>query len=81
VRETRHGPRAEGERLIMTLPTSSPASSLARAPAASQASRFVQLSLAAFLAMLVIGVAGFSPIAAIHNAAHNVRHSLAFPCH
>jgi len=29
---------------------------------------------------LVIGV-GFAPMAAIHNAVHDVRHSAAFPCH
>jgi len=44
-------------------------------------SRFVQIGLAAFLGLFVIGVAGFSHIEAIHNAAHDVRHSLAFPCH
>jgi cobalt transporter subunit CbtB len=31
-------------------------------------------------AFLVWGV-GFSPIAALHNAAHDTRHSIAFPCH
>jgi cobalt transporter subunit CbtB len=29
---------------------------------------------------LVLGV-GFAPMAAIHNAVHDVRHSAAFPCH
>jgi cobalt transporter subunit CbtB len=29
---------------------------------------------------LVLGI-GFAPIAAIHNAVHDVRHSAAFPCH
>jgi cobalt transporter subunit CbtB len=31
-------------------------------------------------AFLVLG-AGFAPIAALHNAAHDSRHSFAFPCH
>jgi cobalt transporter subunit CbtB len=31
-------------------------------------------------AFLVVG-AGFAPIAALHNAAHDSRHSFAFPCH
>jgi cobalt transporter subunit CbtB len=40
---------------------------------------------AALIAMLigaffVLG-AGFAPIEAIHNAAHDGRHSFAFPCH
>jgi cobalt transporter subunit CbtB len=50
-------------------------------PSVTSASRFVQIGLAAFLGLFVVGVAGFSHIEAIHNAAHDVRHSLAFPCH
>ncbi|QRM34719.1 CbtB-domain containing protein [Microvirga sp. VF16] len=45
------------------------------------ASRLAQIGLAAFLGLVVLGVAGFAPIEAIHNASHDVRHSLAFPCH
>ncbi len=44
-------------------------------------SRFIQIGCAAFLGLFVIGGAGFSHIEAIHNAAHDVRHSLGFPCH
>ena len=36
---------------------------------------------AVLLGMLVIGVAGFSHIEAVHNAAHDTRHSNGFPCH
>ncbi len=43
--------------------------------AASQA-----LLAALFGAFLIWGV-GFSPINAVHNAAHDTRHSNAFPCH
>lgn len=45
------------------------------------ASRAIQLGLAAFLGLFILGVAGFSQIEAVHNATHDVRHSLAFPCH
>jgi cobalt transporter subunit CbtB len=38
---------------------------------------FLAILLGAFL---VIG-AGFAPLATIHNAAHDARHSFAFPCH
>ena len=43
-------------------------------------------SLAAPLAALLLGsflllAAGFAPIAIAHNAAHDARHSFAFPCH
>jgi len=31
--------------------------------------------------ILFIGIAGFAPIEAIHDAAHNTRHSVSFPCH
>jgi cobalt transporter subunit CbtB len=29
----------------------------------------------------LIFLVGFAPIAAVHNAAHDTRHSAAFPCH
>ena len=29
---------------------------------------------------IVLGV-GFAPLAVVHNAVHDVRHSAAFPCH
>lgn len=48
--------------------------------AASQ-SRVMQLSFAAVLGMFIVGFAGFAPIDAVHNAGHDYRHSMAFPCH
>lgn len=36
---------------------------------------------AAILGAVIIWVVGFSHAEAIHNAAHDTRHSLAFPCH
>jgi cobalt transporter subunit CbtB len=44
---------------------------------AALAAPAVALLLGAFV---LIG-AGFAPIAMIHNAAHDARHSFAFPCH
>jgi cobalt transporter subunit CbtB len=44
---------------------------------AALAAPLVALLLGAFV---LIG-AGFVPIATIHNAAHDARHSFAFPCH
>lgn len=49
--------------------------------AASSASRVVQLLSAALLGVFVIGFVGFSHIDAVHNAGHDNRHSMAFPCH
>jgi cobalt transporter subunit CbtB len=55
--------------------------SLPVAAAAAPASRLMQLGLAALLGLFIIGFAGFAPLSAVHNAAHDARHSLAFPCH
>lgn len=37
--------------------------------------------LAAFLGVFLLWGVGFSHNGAIHNAAHDTRHSNAFPCH
>jgi cobalt transporter subunit CbtB len=37
--------------------------------------------MAALLGLFIVGMVGFAHIEAVHNAAHDVRHSLAFPCH
>jgi cobalt transporter subunit CbtB len=42
----------------------------------------VRYGIAAILLGIVfIGVTGFAPIQAIHDAAHNTRHAISFPCH
>ncbi|HEX6957038.1 MAG TPA: CbtB domain-containing protein [Ferrovibrio sp.] len=46
-----------------------------------KASVLLQVGLAAFLGLFLVWGVGFSPIAAIHNAAHDTRHSNGFPCH
>ena len=54
-------------------------------PAEAQSSSRLHAALAAVTAALLgaflIWGVGFSPIAALHDAAHDVRHSMAFPCH
>jgi cobalt transporter subunit CbtB len=47
----------------------------------SVASRAVQLGFAALLGIFITGFVGFSHIEAVHNAGHDYRHSMAFPCH
>ena len=47
----------------------------------SAQSRLMQLALAGLLGLFVIGFAGFSHVQAAHNAGHDYRHSMAFPCH
>ena len=36
---------------------------------------------AAALGVMIIFAAGFAPSETVHNAAHDTRHSFAFPCH
>jgi cobalt transporter subunit CbtB len=49
--------------------------------AAGQARRLTQSLTAVVLGLCIVGFVGFSHIDVIHNAAHDVRHSNAFPCH
>ena len=44
-------------------------------------SRAIPIFAAALLGMFIVGGVGFSHIEAVHNAAHDYRHSMAFPCH
>jgi cobalt transporter subunit CbtB len=47
----------------------------------SSQSRSMQLALAGLLGLFVVGFLGFSHMDVVHNAAHDYRHSMAFPCH
>lgn len=70
-------PREEDGGGFMTtkhLPTAGPRAVLA-------SSRALQMTLAALLGLFLIGGTGFAQIDAVHNAAHDSRHSVAFPCH
>ncbi|CAD7050347.1 cobalt transporter [Pseudorhizobium endolithicum] len=44
-------------------------------------SKIIPLSMTAMLGLFVVGFVGFSQMEVLHNAAHDSRHSLAFPCH
>ena len=41
----------------------------------------VQMAAALILGVVVLVGVGFAPMDATHNAAHDTRHSFAFPCH
>jgi cobalt transporter subunit CbtB len=43
--------------------------------------RTVVGTLALLLGLGFIFLAGFAPVSAVHNAAHDTRHTAAFPCH
>ena len=47
----------------------------------SRASLLVQTLAALTFGMVILFAVGFAPLEVAHNAAHDVRHSLAFPCH
>ena len=48
---------------------------------ASSSSLAVQRLIAAAIGAFIIGVVGFSHMTVAHNASHDYRHSMAFPCH
>ena len=41
----------------------------------------VQMAAALILGVVVLLGVGFAPMDVAHNAAHDTRHSFAFPCH
>ena len=52
------------------------------APSAARTSeRVIAAVLAACLGLGLVFMAGFSPATALHNAAHDFRHTQNFPCH
>ena len=48
---------------------------------AARSETLVAAAFAALLGVFLIWGVGFSPIDVLHNAAHDTRHSMAFPCH
>jgi len=46
-----------------------------------QSGRIAAILGAGLLGLFVVLFVGFAPLAAVHNAVHDVRHSAAFPCH
>jgi cobalt transporter subunit CbtB len=49
--------------------------------AASRLETLIAAAMAALLGAFLLWGVGFSHGEVLHNAAHDVRHSLAFPCH
>jgi cobalt transporter subunit CbtB len=58
-----------------------PATKATASVSALDASRALPIFMAALLGIFIVGGVGFSHIEAVHNAAHDYRHSMAFPCH
>jgi len=51
------------------------------AASAARSDALIAAVMAAVLGVFVIWGVGFAPIGALHNAAHDTRHSMALPCH
>lgn len=58
------------------------------APSTIETDRYLSMRTPAFAALwaavlgiVVLFAVGFAPVPEIHNAAHDTRHTLAFPCH
>jgi cobalt transporter subunit CbtB len=58
---------------------------MARTPSATASASASSLTLqrlaAAAIGVFIIGMVGFSHMTLAHNAGHDYRHSMAFPCH
>ncbi len=66
---------------MTVLPSRSTQTVAAETRASSRGERQTAGLLALVLGGLFIAVVGFAQVDAIHNAAHDGRHSFAFPCH
>lgn len=49
--------------------------------ASRDTSRVLSALFAMLLGFMLVLVVGFAPIPEVHNAAHDTRHTSAFPCH
>jgi cobalt transporter subunit CbtB len=67
----------------MTTPTPQTLAASAPAPAAAAATAggLLPILAAAGIGLALVWFAGLSHAQAVHDAAHDVRHSVAFPCH
>ena len=61
--------------------SSSQALSVSRPRSTGFATTLIQSLLAAAFGGVLLAGVGFSHIEALHNAAHDTRHSAGFPCH
>ncbi len=65
----------------MSISATRHASSRTATRTATKSERLTAAISAAILGACLVYFAGFSHIDAVHNAAHDTRHSAAFPCH
>ena len=71
-----------GKHVEKYMTTTTPTSKLKTAVTSQTlTSNNVQMAAALILGVVVLLGVGFAPMEAAHNAAHDTRHSFAFPCH
>ncbi len=54
---------------------------LSNRTSASNVREFVPALSAMLIGFVMVLIVGFAPVPEVHNAAHDTRHSAAFPCH
>lgn len=69
----------EGNRVLSVSESGKAVDSLARSNTGRE--RVLPALFAAALGLMLLYAAGFAQTNALHNAAHDVRHSAAIPCH
>ncbi|MBV4458145.1 MULTISPECIES: CbtB domain-containing protein [Pseudomonas] len=65
----------------MSIITSTGSTDKSSAGTTTLSQRLTAAVCASILGACLVYFAGFSHIEAVHNAAHDTRHSAAFPCH
>lgn len=50
-------------------------------PVALAPEKLIPIVSALMLGLITVGAAGFVSTSAVHNAAHDQRHAIGFPCH
>jgi len=58
-----------------------PSSTTDTAQPAVGVSKYTAAALAASVGIVLLFIAGFAETGVLHNAAHDSRHSVVFPCH
>ena len=64
-----------------TNPVTKPTTDGAVKPGLSSRAVLLQTGGAFLFGAIVLLVLGFAPLATVHNAAHDTRHSVVMPCH
>lgn len=49
--------------------------------AVSAAGRMLPYTVSALLGLALLGLVGYVPYPAVHDAFHDIRHTAGFPCH